>query len=52
MANLTRDLEQQLAATEVTTVDQVGIGVTLPDGHGVTLGAADPEGTQEGVTDL
>ena len=51
LPDLARDLEQQLSAAEVTTVDQVVIGVTLLGGHDVTLGAGDPEGTRERVTD-
>ena len=51
LPDLARDLEQQLSAAEVTTVDEVAIGVTLPGGHGSTLGAGDPDHTPERVTE-
>ncbi len=45
LPDLARNLQQQLSATEVTTVDQVAVGGTLLGGHDVTLRAGDPEDT-------
>ncbi len=51
LPDLARDLEQQLSAAEVATVDEVVIVVTLAVGHQTTLRAGDPEHTHERVTD-